>query len=288
MGTALPAGAIEWSPDTQLTTYSEAWDESPSIIQAVDGSIWVVWQSDRTGNQYDLYFKTSSDYGLTWSSDTRLTTDSRDDMDPSITNTDQGRMWVTWSSTRTLDFEIFYKTSDPIPFHDVAVTDVASSKTVVGKDSTLSINVTVANHGNYSETFDVNCYANSTLIGSQTITLASASSTTLPFDWTTPFPTATYTISATASTVPGETLPNTVDNTFNDGTVNVTRPPIQGDIDGDGDVDIDDLYYILIAYGMTIEDAMATYGVPLGTDIDNDGTIDLDDLYYVLRDFGES
>ena len=36
---------------------------------------------------------------------------------------------------------------------------------------------------------------------------------------------------------------------------------------------------------MTIADAMATYGVPAGTDIDNDGTIDLDDLYYVLRNY---
>ena len=59
-----------------------------------------------------------------------------------------------------------------------------------------------------------------------------------------------------------------------------------GDVDDDGDVDLDDLYYVLIAYGMTIEDAMATYGVPPGTDIDNDGTIDLDDLYCVLRNYG--
>jgi len=59
-----------------------------------------------------------------------------------------------------------------------------------------------------------------------------------------------------------------------------------GDVDWDGDVDLDDLYYVLIAYSMTIEDAMATYGVPPGTDIDGDGTVDLDDLYWVLINYG--
>ena len=61
---------------------------------------------------------------------------------------------------------------------------------------------------------------------------------------------------------------------------------IKGDTDGDGLVDLDDLFYILISYGMTIEEAMATYGIPPGTDIDNDGTIDLDDLFYVLWNYG--
>ena len=66
----------------------------------------------------------------------------------------------------------------------------------------------------------------------------------------------------------------------------IARPHIPGDTDLDGDVDLDDLYYVLIAYDMTIEEAMTTYGVPEGTDIDNDGLIDLDDLYEVLWNYG--
>jgi len=277
-----------WTSATQLTTDSD-FDKRPSIVQDMDGSIWVVWQSDRGGNQQDVYYKTSSDYGSTWSSDTQLTSDNSDDMSPSITSPDDGRIWVVWETDRTGEpepnFEIFYKFSDVIyVVHDVAITDVTPSATNVTGGETVTISVETENQGTMSETFDVNCYANSTLIGSQAITLDLGTSTTLDFPWITPLSTATYIVSANATTVLDET--DTTDNTFTDGTVNVTRPPIQGDVDGDGDVDLDDLYYVMIAYGMTIEDAMATYGVPPGTDIDGDGWIDLDDLYYVLRDFG--
>jgi len=276
-----------WSSDIQLTT-DTSFDERPSIIQAVDGSIWVVWQSDRAANNYELFFKTSSDYGSTWSSDIRLTDDREYDMSPSVTSTDDGRIWVAWASDRTgepeRNFELFYKFSDVIPVHDVAITDVTLSATNVTGGETVTISAVAENQGTMNETFDVNYYANSTLIGSETITLNPGASTIQAFPWTTPFSTATYIISANATIVPGET--DTDDNTFTDGIVNVTRPSIQGDVDGDGDVDLDDLFYILISYGMTIEDAMATYGVPPGTDIDNDGTIDLDDLFYVLRDYG--
>jgi len=280
---------LTWTPDTQLTADPD-YDERPSVVQDVSGSIWVVWHSDRAGSDSDLFYKTSSDYGLTWSLDAPLTSDNTDDTSPSATSTDDARIWVAWSSDRTgepeRNFEIFYKFSDVIPVHDVAITDVTPSTTDVTGGEIVTISVVAENQGTMSETFDVNCYADSTLIGSQTITLDPTTSTTLSFPWTTPLPTATYVISANATTVPSET--DTSDNTFTDGTVEVTRPPIEGDVDGDGDVDIDDLFNVLIGYGMTIEDAMATYGVPPGTDIDGDGSIGLLDLYYVLRDFGES
>jgi hypothetical protein len=47
------------------------------------------------------------------------------------------------------------------------------------------------------------------------------------------------------------------------------------------------LYNVLIGYGLTLEDAMAMYGVPPGTDVDEDGRIDLDDLYWVLWNYGK-
>jgi outer membrane protein assembly factor BamB len=46
--------------------------------------------------------------------------------------------------------------------HDVAVTNVASSKTVVGQGFSAFINVTVANQGGYTETFNVTAYCNLT------------------------------------------------------------------------------------------------------------------------------
>ncbi|MFQ5866028.1 MAG: hypothetical protein ACE5IW_12445 [bacterium] len=82
----------------------------------------------------------------------------------------------------------------------------------------------------------------------------------------------------------GGTIDHNVMTNLN--TMKIARAHIPGDTDLDGDVDLDDLYNVLIAYGMTIEDAMATYGVPPGTDIDGDGWIDLDDLYEVLWNYG--
>lgn len=165
---------------------------------------------------------------------------------------------------------------------DVAVLNVTPSETVVGRGHLVFINVTAANQGDCEETFNVTLYANATSVASRTITIERSASTTITLTWnTTGFDKGNYTIKAEADVVPGET--DVADNTYVDGTVKVE---LWGDVDGDGDVDLDDLYYVMIGYGMTIEDAMATYGVPPGTDIDQDGEIDLDDLYEVLWNYG--
>ena len=68
-----------------------------------------------------------------------------------------------------------------------------------------------------------------------------------------------------------------------------------GDTDKDYDVDLTDLFNVLIGYGMTLADAIATYGVPPCTDTEGqwersqnkaDNMIDLDDLYSVLMQYG--
>jgi hypothetical protein len=114
-------------------------------------------------------------------------------------------------------------------FHDVAVLNVAGLKTVVEQGYTMRFNVTVGNHGNYTETFNVTVYANATSIASQTVTLPSGNSTTLTFTWnTTGFDLGNYMISAYATPVQGEI--NTADNTFVGGTVEI----IQGMTGGGG------------------------------------------------------
>ena len=68
-----------------------------------------------------------------------------------------------------------------------------------------------------------------------------------------------------------------------------------GDTDRDYDIDLNDLFNVLIGYGMTLADAIATYGVPPCTDTEGqwkrsitaaDNEIDLDDLYAVLIQYG--
>jgi len=101
-------GGASWSEEVRLTTNSSK-DMSPTICETVEGTVWVVWSSDRSGG-YDLYYKIFSEGGASWSNDTRLTTDPDLDKLPSISRMKDGSVWVVWSSDRTGDFEIFYQT----------------------------------------------------------------------------------------------------------------------------------------------------------------------------------
>ena len=193
--------------------------------------------------------------------------------------------WSTGLETTTIivstagTYTAYYGDPFPIERHDVAVTNVTSSRNIAHQGSTMvDIYVEVRNEGTFSETFSVATYYNSTLLGNQTVTLALSTNTILAFSWnTTEVSYGYYILSANASQVPGET--DLTDNHFINGIVIVTVP---GDIDGDFDVDLDDLYYILIAYGTGIGDP--DYNP--NADINGDGEINLYDLYYVLWNYG--
>ena len=132
-----------------------------------------------------------------------------------------------------------------LPAPDIAVTNVTPSKTVVGQGYSIPINVTIENQGNYTETFNVRVFANTTSIASQTVTLSSGSSATLTFTWdTSGFAKGNYTISAYALSLPGET--DTADNSFFDGWVFITIP---GDVNGDEKVNILDCMTLANHFG---------------------------------------
>jgi parallel beta-helix repeat protein len=164
--------------------------------------------------------------------------------------------------------------------HDIAVSNVTSSKTVVGEGYTLNVTVTVENHGGNTETFNVTLYANSTIIGSQeNLILTSDNSTMLTFTWdTTGFTKGNYTINATATQVPGET--NTEDNTLVDGIVYVG---IRGDVNVDGVVELMDFYAACTAY-------LSTPGKPNwnpNADINDDGVVELMDFFIMSQHYLE-
>jgi hypothetical protein len=101
-----------WSNDTQLTFHSGR-DLKPVIRQTSDGSIWVVWSSDRNGN-YDLYLKSSLNNGVSWSENIQLTTDSNLDKMPCLAQMSNGTIWLVWSSDRTGNYDLYYKTSSDL------------------------------------------------------------------------------------------------------------------------------------------------------------------------------
>jgi len=108
--------------------------------------------------------------------------------------------------------------------HDLAVIDVNADPTEVPVGESTTINVTVWNQGDLSETFNVTIYYDTTVIETQTgITLEAGKNTTLTFTWnTTLVSPGNYTITAEASEVPGET--DLEDNTLqSDQTVALTE-----------------------------------------------------------------
>ena len=170
--------------------------------------------------------------------------------------------------------------------HDVALTNALPSKTIVGQGYNLNINVTAANQGNYTETFNVTSYANTTAIGTQMINLTSGNSTTIAFTWdTTGYAKGNYTVWAYAKPVSGET--DTADDTFTYGTVTITIP---GDVDGNFAVTILDVVLITSRYMKYVPQFWP--GPPVlpidnNCDINGDGTITILDVVICTSHYGE-
>lgn len=162
---------------------------------------------------------------------------------------------------------------------DIAVTAVAPSKTIVDQGYLMSVNVTVANQGQFTEAFKVVLYANATVIQTDTITLASGSSTVATLTWnTTGFNKGNYPIMAAVKFLPYET--DIADNAMDGGTVIVA---MVGDVNADGKVDIKDVYKVAQAYG-------SFPGHPKWNpicDINNDGKVDMKDYYIVCKNYGK-
>ena len=110
--------------------------------------------------------------------------------------------------------------------HDVAVTQITPSKTAGFPGDIIDVSVTAANHGNFSETFNVRLFYNATQIESQAVNnLGAGLQQVLTYHWdTTGLAVGSYNLTATADTVPEET--NTADNTKAYPTMIKLNPPV--------------------------------------------------------------
>jgi parallel beta-helix repeat protein len=162
---------------------------------------------------------------------------------------------------------------------DISVVNVTPSKTVVAQGQGIKINVTVADQGNFPETFNVTVYANTTTIATQTVTLVKGSSTTITFTWNTKgFVYGNYTLWAYVLPIMGEI--DTADNTFIYGIVKVT---IQGDVDGDFHVTILDVVKITSIYASKEGDPRFNPN----SDLDGDGRITILDVVTCTSHYGQ-
>lgn len=176
------------------------------------------------------------------------------------------------------------------PFHDIAITHLAKSKTIIGEGFAVFVNVTVSNRGTFQETFNVSVYYNGASIvfpdGKDyvTVSLPAKNIIIVTLTWnTTQVPKGNYTISAYATPVLNET--DTTNNSFTDSYLIVA---MVGDLFGiqgfpDGKVDMRDVAVVAKLFGANYPDPMYNPD----RDVIYDGKIDMKDVALVAKHFGE-
>lgn len=101
-------GGTTWGADTRLTNTNNSSSELACIT--VSGSaVHIVWLDYRDGNG-EIYYKRSTDGGVNWEADVRLTNNSSDSQSPSLTVTGQV-LHTVWYDNRDGNYEIYYKRS---------------------------------------------------------------------------------------------------------------------------------------------------------------------------------
>ncbi|MEM3785459.1 MAG: CARDB domain-containing protein [Candidatus Bathyarchaeia archaeon] len=162
---------------------------------------------------------------------------------------------------------------------NIAIINTHTSKTVTN-DTIVYINVTVTNDGEAPATFNLTAHIDTNPIQTKTnINLPPATTTHLIFLLdTTPLPKGIYTISVTATQIPGETY--TQDNTLTNGIITET---ILGDVDGNFEVNILDISKIAVAWQTTPGDP--TWNP--NADLDNNNLINILDMTKAAVNFGQ-
>ena len=100
-------GGVIWGSETRLT-YDDSTSHFPCVA-ATSSFCHVVWEDTRDGNS-EIYSKYSSDGGLTWGTDTRLTNDSAASGNPSMA-VSGSYVHAVWNDSRSGGSDIFYNRS---------------------------------------------------------------------------------------------------------------------------------------------------------------------------------
>lgn len=100
-------GGINWGPDNRITFNSSP--KYSSCISASGVALHIVWRDDRDGNG-EIYYKRSTDEGITWESDTRLSNNDSLSGEPCI-KVSGSSVHVMWYDKRHGNYEIYYRHS---------------------------------------------------------------------------------------------------------------------------------------------------------------------------------
>jgi hypothetical protein len=183
-------------------------------------------------------------------------------------------LWDKWNDGVTNPSRTVSMTTDisiTAVFTSTPLSSLFTTKTVASRGSTMTMNFTLANYDSYPETFNVTVYANTTVIGTQTVNnVSNRTFTLLTFTWnTTGFAYGNYTLYACAAS----------DNCTG-GNVVVTIP---GDIDGNFNVRLSDLVLLAQAYGSIPGDSKWNPNA----DTDGNNVVGLTDLVILAQHYGQ-
>jgi hypothetical protein len=98
-----------WVGTTRLT-WNAGKSCLPSIAVDLEGGVHVVWQDDFPGNE-EIFYKHSTDSGLTWSGITRLSWNSRESRNPQVVSDSGNNIHVVWDNLLLPKCAILYKSS---------------------------------------------------------------------------------------------------------------------------------------------------------------------------------
>lgn len=127
---------LSWGPDVQIS-HGTIWESNFPSISISGSDVHVVWEDERYGPE--IYYERSTDKGLTWGAETRLTFDPDESLRPCVSASGQV-VHVVWTDLLAENQQIYYKRSD-----DGGTTWGANTRFTT--DSTKSSNPSVSSYG---------------------------------------------------------------------------------------------------------------------------------------------
>jgi hypothetical protein len=101
-------GGTTWS--TKRLTWNFGFSANPDIMAVSNNNIYVVWE-DRSSGNYEIYFKKSTDSGVTWEIHKRLTWTSDSSSSPKVTTDSNNNIFLVYNDITPGNYEIYYKKS---------------------------------------------------------------------------------------------------------------------------------------------------------------------------------
>ena len=103
---SVDVGVFVIEPQVRLTT--DAAEDAQGALLQTAGDLWLAWCTDRGGDR-EIYRKTSSDGGETWSEEECVSQNGSEDIGPALAETMDGDIWLVWSSLRPgTDYEVYW------------------------------------------------------------------------------------------------------------------------------------------------------------------------------------